>query len=173
MVSAPYGSMTSEIRCNVANIHNHRHYCKHENCRWHNLRSPRKVFSLIILPQKTSLVCMDGSMSFVTPFLTAALTSALCKLQIRLLRNFTFRPPPPRRRRRRRRRPPPPPTPTPTPPLYHMKCCALCHKDQLWDHSISTLCGVAFSLLITSYVLLRAIVSSWEFVTAVGCKSPT
>jgi len=93
MISAPYGSITSEIQCNMANIHNHRHYCKYENCRWHNFRSTRKVFSLIILPQKTSLVYVDGSMSFVTLFLNVALTSALCNLQIRFLRKFAYRPP--------------------------------------------------------------------------------
>lgn len=92
MVSAPYGSITSEIQCNVANIHNHRHYCKYENCRWHNLRSTRKVFSLIILLQKTSLVYVGGSMSFVTHFLNVALRCALCNLQISFLRKFTYRP---------------------------------------------------------------------------------
>ena len=76
----------------MANIHNHRHYCIYENCRWHKLRFPRKVFSLIILPQVTSLVYVDGSMSFVTPFLNVPLMSALCTLQICLLRKFTFRP---------------------------------------------------------------------------------
>jgi hypothetical protein len=151
MVSAPYGSITSEIHCNVANIHNHRHYCKYEICGWHNLRSPRKVFSLIILSQKTSLVYMDGSTSFVTPFLKVALTSALCNLQICLYRKFTFRP-----------------------PLqddyyyyhhhhhhyyYHMKCYVLCHKDQFWDHLHFNIVWCGF-LVVDFIILLRAIVSS-------------